>query len=124
MATVHVKTGATGIEFGIDNDEGTLITHKVQVSRKTKKKDLRGRKGGFKAVADYNKSIDVSIEGALIGAGTTGFILAAAYTLLNDDFGISALPIFVQSMTFTEKNEDYKRCSVKLIANENMASIA
>jgi hypothetical protein len=124
MATVHSDTAADGIAlgFGIAYDEGTLITNKVSVSSKTKKKDLRGRNGGYKCIATFNKTLDVSIDGALIGAGTTGFTLGSTYTLLNDEFSLG-VPVFVESITFNEKNEDFKRCSVKLVANENMSSV-
>ena len=123
MATVHTKVGIDGIEFGIPAEEGGLITKKVSVNRKVKKKDLRGRLGGFKSIASFGKSVEVSIEGAVVGPspGSSTFVLAAAHELdaLNDDFSLG-VTLYVEGITINEKSDDFKTHSVKLTGSENM----
>ena len=118
MAITHDASGATGLSFGLSADEGTLITNKVKVSRKVKKKDLRGRQGGYKAIASYNKSVEVSIDGAVTDSGVTDMELGASETLGVDEFSLG-VSFFVESITYNEKNEDFKTCSIKLVGNEN-----
>ena len=113
--------------FGIADEEGsTLVTSKVTASSKIKKKDLRGIQGGYKAIASFGETLEYSIDGVLITSGvTTGFVLAAlgatpaSVTPANNPFAESAT-LYVESMTITEKNDDFERISVKLVGSTNL----
>lgn len=126
MATVHIKTGATGIEFGIPAEEGGLITQKVTMNYKSKKKDLRGRQGGYKAIASYGNELEVSIDGATPTAGTlasTGFTLGDTHTpdVLNDVFALG-IDLYVESITLNQKNDDFTKASIKLVGSEYLSA--
>jgi hypothetical protein len=118
MATVHTSEAA--LVFGVpDGEEGSLITHKVSATHKTKKKDLRGRLGGYKAVTSYGDSVEASIDGTIVGGtvaatlALTGFTLGAVHTLVNDALAVG-YSFYVESVSLNEKNEDYATASVKL----------
>lgn len=127
MATLYKKTGAaySGIAFGISSEEGaasTLVTNKVSISMKSKKKDLRGKNGGFKSIVSFGETVDYSIDGAVVSGASLGFTLAAAYTPTNDPFTVTPTVLYVESITVNEKNDDFKRVSVKLVGSVFLSS--
>jgi hypothetical protein len=127
MATLHKKSGAAyaGISFGIPSHEGsagTLVTQKVSISKKVKKKDLRGREGGFKSIVSFGETIEYSIDGAVVSGASVGFALAALYDPANDPFSTS-VNLYVESITINEKNDDFKKVSVKLVGSVFLSAV-
>ena len=124
MATLISRspTAVTGLHFGLSADESTLITQKVDSSKKIKKKDLRGYKGGYKVIASYNPTSEVTIEGAvgLDGAVPTAFALAAAYTALGNDPLAVGGTLHVDSIGVREDGEDFKKATVKLSSSTSL----
>jgi hypothetical protein len=121
MATLHKKTGAAyaGISFGIATEEGTpgtLVTQKVSISKKVKKKDLRGKSGGFKSIVSFGETLEYSIDGAVVTGASYGFTLAGTYDPTNDPFA-TGVTLYVESITINEKNDDFKKVSVKLVGS-------
>lgn len=117
MATVHTASGITGLVFGLTaNETAELATSKVSISKKIKKKDLRSFQGGYKAVVSFGPTYDATIEGALLSADG-GFTLGGTHTLINDPFSLAST-MFVESITINEKNDDFKRISVKLVGSD------
>lgn len=121
MATVFVKTGVDDISFGVPQDEGNLVTERVSISRKIKKKDLRGKGGGYKAIASFDPTMEVTIDGAVKGGSSHTFALAGTATLTgtNDVFG-AGVTLYVESITETQKNDDFVKVSVKLAGADNL----
>ena len=115
----EVFTDETNVVFGITEDCLGLITSKVTVTRKTEKKELRGRLGGYKAVVAYGKTYEISVDGAVPGGSFS--MPALADTVSNSNLPSDmALPsnLFIESVDINESNEDFKTVSIKLFGSD------
>lgn len=96
------------LEFGVSDDEGSLTTQSVSVTRKSDKAEARDKCGIIVAVAYYNEMADVSIDGLGTSAATPGSTLS-----LTGSFGLGAGLIFVDEITVDKANEDFVKSSIK-----------
>ena len=102
------------LEFGIAEDELSLVTQSVSVNRKSDRKEARDKCGIVVAAAYYNKMADISIE----GLGTyTAVAVGAAITLAMASFTVTGL-IFVDEITLDKANEEFVKSSIKATAWE------
>lgn len=95
------------LAFGLDSDEASLTTQSVSVTTKSDKKEARDKYGTIVAVAYYNKTSDVSIEG--LGASTAQ--IAAALTLANT-FTVAGTT-YIDEVTVEKANEEFVKSSIK-----------
>lgn len=96
------------LEFGVSDDEASLTTQSVSVTRKTDKQEARDKCGIIVSVAYYNPMADVSID----GLGTSAAVIGAQLTLTGT-FGLGAGLIFIDEVTIDKANEDFVKSSVK-----------
>lgn len=96
------------LEFGVSDDEASLVTQSASVTKKSDKKEARDKCGEVISVAYYNKTADISIE----GLGTSAATVGAALTLAGD-FGLGAGLIFIDEITIDKANEEYVKSSIK-----------
>jgi hypothetical protein len=107
MAATVVGDQAVG--FGMtDNSGGLHVTTSVGVTLKRDKKELRGNTGDIIAVAYFNPTSDISIE----GYGETEAEIGGSVTL-GVGFDAQAANIIVEEITYTATNEDFIKSSVK-----------
>lgn len=120
----EVFTDDANVVFGIGVECLGLITQKVTVTRKTEKKELRGRLGGYKAVVAYGKTYEISVDGAVPGGAFTMPALAdtVANTNLPDDMTLPA-NLFIESVTINEGNEDFKNVSIKMFGSDSITLV-
>lgn len=100
--------GDNTLEFGIAADEASLVTQSVSVTNKMDKKEARDKCGIVVAVAYYNPTSEIQIEG--LGTATNGIgtalSLAGSYLTL-------AGGTFVDEVTVEKGNEDFVKSTVK-----------
>lgn len=103
--------GDDTLEFGIDADEAGLVTQSVQVTNKSDKKEGRNKCGDVVAVAYYNKTSDIQIEGLGTSANVVGdaLSLAGSYPSL-------AGAAFIDEVTIEKANEEFVKTSIKATA--------
>lgn len=102
------------LAFGIESDEASLVTQKVSVTNKSDKKEARDKQGIVIAVAYYNKTSDISIE----GLGESSLEPGQSLALANDlDLAGAA---FVDEITIDLANEEFVSSSIKATAYEGI----
>jgi hypothetical protein len=129
MATLATSDDASGkVKFGIPADENGLVTHKISVSKKVEKKDLRGRNGGYRAIMSYNKTFEVSIESVLASSGTSPYALGTSHTLEAANNVLvdlpAGIPLVIEEVTVDFKNDDFAKVNVKLFGYEQITNEA
>lgn len=102
--------GTSGVPFGMEgNSAGLSVTTSVSVTLKRDKKELRGNDGNMVAVAYFNPTSDISVE----GYGETGATIGSSITLgVQFDTG-EASSLIVEEITYSATNEDFVKSSVK-----------
>ena len=133
MATLATSAaGEDKIKFGIpanESDTANAITHKLSLSRKVEKKDLRGRNGGYKAVMSFNETYEASIEGVLPhGSTNSGFVLGASHELETANAAFNKFDtvqkLVIEEVSVEHRNDDFAKVSVKLFGYANITTDA
>jgi len=96
------------LEFGVSDDEASLTTQSVSVTRKIDKQEARDKCGIIVSVAYYNETADISVD----GLGTSAAVLGAALTLTGT-FGLGSGLIYIDEVSVDKSNEDFVKSSVK-----------
>jgi predicted alternative tryptophan synthase beta-subunit len=96
------------LEFGIEDDEASLVTQSVSVTNKKDKKEARDKCGDIIAVSYYNPTSEIQIEGLGTAANTVGSALSLAGTYLT-----LAGQTFVDEVSLEKANEEFVKSSVK-----------
>lgn len=100
--------GNDDLEFGIDADEASLVTQSVSVTNKKDKKEARDKCGIVVAVAYYNPTSEIQIEGLGTASNTAGSALSLAGTYLP-----LAGATFVDEVTLEKANEEFVKSTIK-----------
>ena len=98
----------SALEFGISDDEASLVTQSVSVTNKMDKKEARDKCGIIVSVAYYNPTSEVQIEGLGSVANTVGTSLSLAGTYL----GLAG-STFVDEVSLEKQNEEYTKSTVR-----------
>jgi len=98
--------------FGVDDDEATLVTQSVQHTKKSDKKEARDNCGNVVAVAYYNVTSEVTVE----GIGTSTLAVGAALTLAGTGLGTVSGALYVDEVTVEKNNEEFIKSTVKATA--------
>jgi len=96
------------LEFGVDSDEASLVTQSASVARKSDKQEARDKCGIVVAVAYYNDTCDVSIE----GLGSSSAAIGSQLTLAGS-FGWSSGLIYIDEVSIEKANEDFVKSSIR-----------
>lgn len=100
----------SSLSFAIDTDEASLVTQSVSVTNRSDKKEARDKCGIVVAVAYYNQTSDITIEGLGASAATVGstLSLSGSYTV--------AGTIYVDEVTIDKQNEEFVRSTIRATA--------
>jgi len=99
----------TALTFGLDNDEASLTTQSVSATNKSDKKEARDKCGVIVAVAYYNNTTEISIDGLGTSISTAiggAITLAGSYA--------EAGTTFVDEISVDWANEEFAKTSVKM----------
>lgn len=101
--------GTPGCNFALEgNSAGLSATTRVSVTYKRDKKELRGYAGGVKAVAYYNPTEDISIEGyGTVSSEVGGSVSVAGLT--------GGGTVIVEEITYDSTNDDFVKSSLKAV---------
>ena len=100
----------TALTFGVANDESSLTTQSVSVTNKSDKKEARDKGGSVVAIAYYNKTSDISIDG--LGTFTGASTNVGTALTLSGTFD-TAGSHFVDEVTIDHANEEFVKSSIK-----------
>ena len=104
------------LEFGISEDEASLVTQSISVTNKCDKKEVRDKCGIIVSVAYYNEMSDITIE----GVGTATLACGAALSLANDITVAGAT--YVDEVALTYGNEEFVKSSIKATSYSGIAA--
>ena len=111
MPATIAPSAVSGCGFGLTSNLLSLaVTTSATVTLKRDKKELRGIQGGVKAVAYYNPTAEISIEGYGTATATIG-----------NGIQVSGLPTMGQGQTIVEEisytlsNDDFQKSSVRAV---------
>ena len=103
------------LDFGVADDKASLVTQKTSVNNKVDIKEARDKDGEVVAVALFNKTSDVSVE----GLGTPDVYLVD--TLALGTVPVAAVStVYVTEISGDEDNENFQRATIKGKAWENV----
>ena len=97
----------SALEFAVDTDESSLTTQSVSVTNRSDKKEARDKCGIVVAVAYYNNTSDVTIEGLGASAATVGATLSLSGTYT------TAGTTYVDEVTVDKSNEEFVKSSIR-----------
>lgn len=103
--------GDDSLLFGIEEDEASLVTQSVEVTNKSDKKEARDKCGKVIAVAYYNFTSEIQIE----GLGTATNAVGSALSLAGVYLAIAGAT-FVDEVTLTKANEEFVKSTIKATA--------
>jgi hypothetical protein len=118
MPACATVQGTDAPPFGIPEEEAGLYTQSLKVNHKKDKKELRNRFGNVFAVAHYNKTSEVEIEGT-VKAGFT-LDVGGAFTLSNTINPAVVGKLQIDEVSVDVSNEDFHKVSIKGIAYEKI----
>jgi hypothetical protein len=97
-ATIITSSVATGVEFGLQQESGLLL-NSFSRSVQSDKAIVMDALGDTVAVAYYNKTATISLDGVINGGGT--YELASILTLANDttSYGVAGGTVIVDSVS-------------------------
>lgn len=99
------------LKFGVgDNDEASLVTQSIKHTLKSDKKEAKGKDGSVIAVAFYNKTSDVTIEGL---GETDGLDVSDTLSLANTLAPAPVGTLFVDQIDVEYPNEDFVKSTIK-----------
>lgn len=108
---------AGDLEFGIADDEASLNTQSVSVTKKKDKKEARDKCGNICTLAFYNGTCDIQITGLGKSATSPGASLS-----LSSGFGTVAGAIYVDEVSIEKSNEDFVKSTIKATAYEGISA--
>jgi hypothetical protein len=117
-ATVQTGSGEEAPPFGIPEEEAGLYTQSIKVNHKKDKKELRNRFGNVFAVAHYNKTSEVEIEGTV--KANFSLDVGGAFTLANTINPVVVGKLNIDEISLDVSNEDFHKVSIKGIAYEKI----
>ncbi len=107
----------TNLEFGISDDEATLVTQSASVTKKKDKKEARDKCGNIISVTHYNETADISIE----GYGSSELVLGAQLPIAGN-FGTAFTgKILIDEVSISKGNEEFVKSSIKAMHYANIA---
>lgn len=109
--------GDDELEFGIQEDEASLVTQSVSVTNKKDKKEARDKCGIVVAVAYYNGTSEIQIEG--LGKATN--VVGSALSLAGSYLPLAGAA-FVDEVSVEAANEEFVKSSVKATAYEGISA--
>lgn len=96
------------LEFGVADDEASLVTQSVSVTNKTDKKEARDKCGIVVAVAYYNPMSEIQIEGLGTAANSVGSALSLSGTYIT-----LAGATYVDEVTLEKQNEEFVKSTIR-----------
>lgn len=99
----------SALTFGIDNDEASLTLQSISVTNKSDKKEARDKCGIVVAVAYYNFTTEITMEG-LGDSIATGIGESIALAGTYGEVGTT----FVDEVGVSHGNEEFRKVSVKM----------
>lgn len=96
------------LEFGVAEDEASLVTQSVSVTNKMDKKEARDKCGIIVSVAYYNPTSEVQIEGLGTAANGIGSALSLSGTYLT-----LAGATYVDEVSLEKANEEFVKSSIR-----------
>tara|TARA_R110002153_G_scaffold84197_2_gene211027 strand:+ start:17059 stop:17412 length:354 start_codon:yes stop_codon:yes gene_type:complete len=99
--------------FGIADEESTLLTQSVSISKKKDKKEARDGCGIVKSVAYYNEMAEISIDG--IGASSNTVIGSLLTLAATSTIGITG-NVYLEEVSEEFSNEEFSKISIKATA--------
>lgn len=99
------------LAFGIEDDEASLVTQSVSVTNKKDKKEARDKCGTIIAVAYYNPTSEIQIE----GLGKADNVIGSALSLAGSYITLAGAA-FVDEVSYERSNEDFEKTSIKATA--------
>ncbi len=99
------------LEFGISDEEASLVTQSVSVTNKTEKKEARDKCGIIVAICYYNLSSEVTIE----GLGVTEALIGDSLSLAGTYQGLAGAT-FIEEITIEKKNEEFTKSTIKAMS--------
>jgi predicted alternative tryptophan synthase beta-subunit len=109
--------GDDTLEFGIEEDEASLVTQSVEVTNKSDKKEARNKCGTVIAVAYYNFTSEVQIEGLGKATNAVGSALSLAGSYLT-----LAGATFVDEVSCAKANEEFVKSTIKATSYSGIAA--
>lgn len=106
-----------GLEFGIAEDEASLVTQSVSVTNKMDKKEARDKCGIVVSVAYYNPTSEVQIEGLGSAANNVGSALSLSGTYI----GLAGAT-FVDEVSIEKANEEFTKSSIRATSYSGIAA--
>ena len=98
----------SALEFGITDDEASLVTQSASVTNKMDKKEARDSCGIIVSVSYYNPTSEVQIEGLGTSANAIGSTLSLTGTYLT-----LAGTTYVDEVSVEKQNEEYTKSSIR-----------
>ena len=109
-----LKDGDTAtLDFGITTDELGLVCQSISSNQKVDKKEIRDKCGIVVAVATYNPTAEITIEGyGELGSTNPGDTISLTST--DFDLDTSGAKNLVDEITIEKNNEDFVKTTVKV----------
>lgn len=104
------------LEFGITDDEASLVTQSISVTHKKDKKEARDKCGIIVAVAYYNPTSEITIE----GLGTSALLVGAALSLTGD-YSLAGAT-YIDEVSVDYGNEEFVKSSIKATSYGGIAA--
>lgn len=108
---------ATGLQFGVKEDETDLVIEKVTRTYKRKNKAVLSKQGEIIGHSFYDATLDVSISGLKKSTGTLiALALGAVATIANvsEGHGITGGSLLLHEVSEDETQEDFVKTDLKL----------
>jgi len=109
----------SALTFGLAAEESSLTTQSVSVSNKADKKEARDKQGVIVAVAYYNKTSEISIEG--IGSFSNPVTNIGTSLALSGTFDVAG-SIFIDEVSIDHSNEEFVSTSISATSYEGITS--
>lgn len=104
------------LEFGIENDEASLVTQSLSVTNTCDKAEVRDNCGIIVSVAFFNDMSDISIE----GVGTSTAQCGALLSLANNVTVAGAT--YIDEVTIDYNNQDFVSSSIRATSYSGIAA--
>jgi hypothetical protein len=106
------------LSFGIAAEESSLTTQSVSVTNKADKKEARDKQGIIVAVAYYNKTTEISIDGLGTFADSSTNIGTAL--TVSGTFDSASTLYYLDEVSLEQANEEFYKSSLKATAYEGI----
>jgi len=102
------------LDFGVSDDEASLVTQSISVVNKCDKKEARDKCGIVIAVAYYNRTSEITIE----GLGIPSLAIGASLAIAGDYEQAGAT--FIDEFTVDAANEEFVKSRIKATSYEGI----